>query len=66
MYGPPATCRLSVGLGSPEVVGTVEGVDGTVVLFKSESNIASRVASVSREGSVEEDCIVMWSVDERE
>lgn len=64
MYGPPATCRLSVGLGSPEVVGTVEGVEGTVVLFKSESNIASRVASVSREGSVEEDCIVVWPVDE--
>ena len=63
MYGPPAACRLSVGLGSPEVVGAVEG---TVVLFKSESNIASRVASVSREGSVEEDCIVMLSVDECE
>lgn len=63
MYGPPAACRLSVGLGSP---AGVDAVEGTVVLFKSESNIASRVASVSREGSVEEDCIVMWSVDERE
>ena len=64
LWRPPQTCRVLqlrgvgvFGFGSPVVDGAVVG---TVVLFNSESNIASSVASVSREGSVEDACICVF------